>query len=383
MDGAPESPELSVLIPVYRESQTLDLLLEKLCSVKKTGIEVIVMIDEPTDDMKRLSLKYLNARFMYNSERIGKANALNAMLREAKAQKILFLDSDVTIPGDPEDFISKTVEALDHYDFVEYKEVVRLDGSLRSRLIRFDDAMYNFTCMLFSKTTGRCFALSGAALAAKREVLEELGGFRRVIQEDIDLGTRAFLSDKVFAMLSDLEVNVEPPKSWRAWFKQRRRWFTGYGAWLKCFLPSILLKLMTDPKLLTPILIIVALMSFPAAFSTFVLPGVMTGLFVEPFAKSHQALVTTDVALVMRHIVGVKSTSHSYEVMLGAMKILFGYLTYALIFSSVCRSVGEDFDFKHYLLYSLGYSIATLCLLGLYVLRGLMHGNKPLPDWKL
>ena len=91
---------------------------------------------------------------------------------------------------------------------------------------------YNVSAWLSSKYLHKCPAVNGAAFAIKRETFEKVGGFHRVIAEDIDLATRAFLQDSSFAYSTDVEVKNVVYSDWGKWFNQRRRWAIGQASWL-------------------------------------------------------------------------------------------------------------------------------------------------------
>ena len=71
--------DISIFIPVYKESNQLASMLNKLSSQNVTK-EIFVTVDEPTQDFseKIKQLENDNIKFIVNKERIGKANALNS-----------------------------------------------------------------------------------------------------------------------------------------------------------------------------------------------------------------------------------------------------------------------------------------------------------------
>ena len=79
----------------------------------------------------------------------------------------------------------------------------------------------------------KCPAVNGAAFAIKRDIFEKVNGFRKVVAEDIDIATRAFLEDCSFAYSHEVEVENEVHSNWKKWFTQRRRWAIGQALWLK------------------------------------------------------------------------------------------------------------------------------------------------------
>ena len=90
--------DISIFIPVYKESNQLVSMLKELSSQNVTK-EIFVTVDEPTEDFSE-KIKQLgndNVKFIVNKERIGKANALNSAMKLSSGKVLLFLDSDVQI----------------------------------------------------------------------------------------------------------------------------------------------------------------------------------------------------------------------------------------------------------------------------------------------
>jgi len=77
------------------------------------------------------------------------------------------------------------------------------------------------------------FCVGGTAFAIRRETFEEVGGFARVVSEDLDLAAKAFFLNKRFKFTDKAEVYTKAPSKWRGWFAQRKRWDIGTGLWIK------------------------------------------------------------------------------------------------------------------------------------------------------
>ena len=172
-----------------------------------------------------------NVQFIVNKERIGKANALNSTVKLSTGKVLLFLDSDVGIPNDP-DYLRKIIMEMQHTDILDIKKKVTKDKSFLSKMAYYEYLTFNISSWLASRYMHKCPAV-GAAFAIKREIFEKVHGFRKVVAEDIDIATRAFLEDSSFAYSHDVEVENEVHSDWKKWFHQRRRWAIGQALWLK------------------------------------------------------------------------------------------------------------------------------------------------------
>ena len=111
---------------------------------------------------------------------------------------------------------------------------------------------FNVSAWLSSKFMHKCPAVNGAAFAIKRETFEKVGGFHKVIAEDIDLATRAFLQDSSFAYTTDVEVKNVVFSDWGKWFKQRRRWSIGQARWTVDWYQDLIKKFVKKPQVFLP-----------------------------------------------------------------------------------------------------------------------------------
>jgi len=225
--------DISIFIPVYKESNQLASLLNKLSSQNVTK-EIFVPIDEPTQDFseKIKQLENADTTFIVNKERIGKANALNNAFKLSSGKVLLFLDSDVEVSDDP-DFLRKIIMEMQRVDVLDIKKKVSKGKSFLSKMAYYEYYMFNINTWLSSRYAHKCPAVNGAAFAINRGMFEKVGGFHKVVAEDIDIATRAFLENSSFAYTSDVEVRNVVYSEWGKWFRQRRRWSIGQALWLK------------------------------------------------------------------------------------------------------------------------------------------------------
>jgi len=115
------SPNLSVVVPVFNEEESLPTLIPKLVEVLKTlpfFYEMIFVDDGSSDGSRRIlkemaSSQYPSLRVIGFKENRGLSTALVAGMREARGEKIVTLDSD--LQNDPKD-IPILLEYLDRYD---------------------------------------------------------------------------------------------------------------------------------------------------------------------------------------------------------------------------------------------------------------------------
>lgn len=115
-----ETVEISVVVPVYNEEETLPVLIPKLAEVLGrlgTPYEMIFVDDGSSDGsreiLKEMVSQYPCLRIIGLKQNRGLSTALLAGMREARGGRIVTLDSD--LQNDPED-IPRLLGYLDRYD---------------------------------------------------------------------------------------------------------------------------------------------------------------------------------------------------------------------------------------------------------------------------
>ena len=193
--------DISIFVPIFKESTELEGLLDILCP-QNVSKEIFVTVDEPTDEFaqKIKQLQRDNVTFIINKERVGKANALNSTVQLSSGKVLLFLDADVGLPNDP-DYLRKIVMDMEHTDILDIKKRVTKDKSFLSKMAYYEYLTFNMSAWLSSKFMHKCPAVNGAAFAIRREMFEKVHGFRKVVAEDIDIATRAFLARRQLCLL--------------------------------------------------------------------------------------------------------------------------------------------------------------------------------------
>ena len=250
--------KISILIPVYRESELLEPLLKSLIADFYQPKEVLCIIDDPTEkSLKIVDIMKDEIKFILNGHRKGKVNVLNEASKILDGDIILFLDSDVKITDNSYDFLEKIVEEMEETDLLDIKKKVLRDSFL-AKITYYHYLCSNITNWLFSKRLKKCLVFNGAAFAIRRELFEKLGGFQRVVSEDLDLGIRSFLENYRFKHTEEVEVFTAVPSTWKQWYIQRKRWGIGIALWIKNYYKDLAKTTVKFPKTIIPALFIVS-----------------------------------------------------------------------------------------------------------------------------
>ncbi len=200
----------SAIIVTYRDE---GLIEENVKDLLKLGYEVIVAADDPNEKVLRILRRY-PVKATISKKRRGKWKALNDALKLASGEQILFLDSDTKIVN---------LCDLNGKDAIEIRKEVSA-SSVLEKLINIDYFVMFLTAKLAEKFNS-CLSINGSAFMIKRSVLQSVGGFRRRINEDTDLGVRLGL--RGFRVCVDGKAITKVPSNLKDWFVQRERWSLG------------------------------------------------------------------------------------------------------------------------------------------------------------
>lgn len=368
---------ISIFIPVYRESDFLEPLLRSLLEDPYREKEIFVVIDEPTERSIKISEVFSsknNVHFIFNGERKGKANVLNEIVKDSKGTIFLFLDSDILVDGERGSFLEIVSREMRDAEIIEVKKGVVKD-SLIAKIVSYDYLSFNLTNWYFSSKMGRCLGVNGAAFAIRRETFEKLGGFRRVICEDLDLATRSFIAGARFKFIDKVSVYTKAPSKWREWFNQRKRWGIGAAFWFKEYfrlLKSIVCK---HPGVVIPSLLFI----FPA------LPLFLVSLFI-PDDLSLKALYLSLILLSTKASVLLPPTALTSTAlpMIRSFLVTIGNLAiYSLIFYVVARKFHFDFNPLEFAIFYLIIAPIWLLIVIISLFKAYIKPGNVKVDWKV
>ncbi len=169
-----KAPQLSVVLPVYNEEESIDLQYKAvLDAVKKLNrtYEIIFVNDGSTDKsgdlLKLIAKKDKNVKLVLFRRNFGQTAAMAAGIDHSKGEVIVFMDSD--LQNEPED-IGKLLEKIDEgYDVVSGWRNKRQDKWLSRKL---PSKIANW---LISRVTGVPLHDLGCSLKAYRgEILRQV-----------------------------------------------------------------------------------------------------------------------------------------------------------------------------------------------------------------
>jgi biofilm PGA synthesis N-glycosyltransferase PgaC len=244
--------KVSIILPVYKNGSCLNEVLKSLSEDPYPEKEVIVIVDEPTEECLNTLNNFSNLNYfkiILNQKRKGKVNALNKGIEESSGELLLFLDSDVYIPKDSKNFLESLVEEAKDADVIDIMKEAEVSSWL-SRLIYYDYFSFTFSNWILIKETGSTLGLNGAAFAVKRDIIEKLGGFRKTIVEDLDFAARASYAGYKFSILEGKRVMVRIDFNEKQWLRQRWRWSLGCVNWIRSNYRFFKSRFLKKPKIM-------------------------------------------------------------------------------------------------------------------------------------
>ncbi len=221
---------VSILIPAYNEKEAIGPTIEAVFNSNyKNLVEVIAINDESTDNtlkiMQSLKKKYPKLKIL-NKKNSGKADSLNQAIKIAKGEIVGVVDSD-SFPR--KDSISKMIGFFDDEKVgaVTIPVLVRNPKTFFEKIQAIEYAMIALTRKLLEKLNA-IYVTPGPLALYRKSILKEVGGFDKDnITEDIELTWNLTSKGYERKMCLDTSVTTVVPKSFRAWWKQRKRWAVG------------------------------------------------------------------------------------------------------------------------------------------------------------
>lgn len=224
---APFQP-LTVIVPCFNDGATVAATLRSIFASWPGELLDVIAIDDASKDDSLARIHEVAAqhpvRVIAHPRNLGKSEALNRAVREARHATILFVDADTLLtPGAAGDMNTR----LAHDSRVgavscPYAPVNRgflpALQAVEYSMLRIGQGAGNVTSAL---------ALWGGCLMIRRAALDAVAGFsRNAITEDVDLAFK--LNSKGWRVeQSFVFVQTSVPTTWRVWMRQKVRWTSG------------------------------------------------------------------------------------------------------------------------------------------------------------
>ncbi len=225
------SASVTVVLAAYNEEKVLAATAEALlCSGYRGTMEIIIINDGSTDSTgaiaDTLAQQHSQIRVIHQNNQ-GKSFALEAGVRSARGDILVFLDADTHFRSDT---LRKLIAPMSDPQVGGVSGRVAV-GNARNWLTRFQDLEYTcgFNLDRRAYDLWNCITvLPGACSAVRREALQRAGGFHHdTLAEDTDLTLSLHRAGWRIRHANDAVADTEAPETVRALMRQRFRWSYG------------------------------------------------------------------------------------------------------------------------------------------------------------
>lgn len=226
---SPFTGKVSVLIPAYNEEKTIRKTILSLLSSGYPDLEVIVINDGSTDGTEEALRDLMEEGVIKYIKKTGggKASALNRGMDAASGEVIVYSDADSI-------FLKDTI-----------KHMVRWFGDPSIDAVCGNDAPLSASTpvqkfLLITTHIGTGFVrralsligclpiITGNLGAIRTSVLRELGGFREIWGEDLEITFRLHKAKKKIIFDPSPKVLADCPGTLKTLWNQRIRWIRSY-----------------------------------------------------------------------------------------------------------------------------------------------------------
>ena len=244
--GEPEGgwPGVTVLIPAYNEANVIAVCIEAALAADYPHLEVLVLDDGSTDDTEAAAQDAARGdprcRVIRDPINRGKADRLNAGLRQAQHDLVVVTDADTHVHPRAFKLLVARMCRTPVVAAVAGAPHVTNRGRLLPTMQVLESAS---TIGLIRRTqalTGRVGIVAGVLGLFRRDRVLAVGGFDpRMAAEDIDLTWKLLLAGWHTTYEPNALVGMQVPSTLRALWAQRTRWARGQGETLHVHLREV------------------------------------------------------------------------------------------------------------------------------------------------
>lgn len=254
-------PFVSIIIPAKDEGNVIQQTIKDMVKIVyhksdgKPNYELFIVDDGSTDKTlilaQELLEEYPQLRVHHRASRprSSKAAVLNEILPLSKGEIFCVFDADAKIAPN---FLERIIPYLADPKVGAVQAQKRISNPNVNFLTSAQD---DELIMLRSLEEGKDLAesaaeLKGNGMLVKKVALEDVGGWNEnALTEDLDMSTRLHLHNWSIRYCPEIEVLEEGITTFKAFFRQRRRWMEGgIKRYLDYFIPLMALNLPITKK---------------------------------------------------------------------------------------------------------------------------------------
>lgn len=337
-DGA---PAISILIAAYNEEDSIMSTLQSLEKQDYPGeIQVIVVNDGSTDKTKKILdiCGYDWLKTVHLDKNYGKSHALNTALSIAEHDLVVTLDADSYLYHDALSHL--TLRFLNDPDNTAAVAGAVLVRNSRKNLITKMQEWDYFHGIASIKRLQSLFqgtlVAQGAFSIYKKEILQEIGGWKEVVGEDIVLTWDILAKGYRVGFAEDACSFTNAPDNLLQFLRQRQRWSRGL---IEAFKHDW--RLLFKPKYITFMIWWNLLFPFMDFIYTFVfIPGIILALFGKFYIVGPMTIAVLPLALIINYIMYTKQhqmfMKEGLKVRRNPVGFIFYTLTYGILLQPAC-----------------------------------------------
>ncbi len=222
-------PSVSVVIPSYNSSHTIERCIRACQAMKYPGKKEIIVVDDGSRDGSiELLRKISGIKLLHKEKNAGKAAALNMGIGQATGEIIACLDSD-TYPRP--DVLTKCVSHFNADEKVGGVVLYINTTEPHTLLERVQELEYWVAYGLFFQSVDwvdSIFVTPGPMALYRKKMFDAIGLFHeKNIAEDMEIALRMHRHGWKIRSRTDAVVETEVPATLQSFYKQRLRWYRG------------------------------------------------------------------------------------------------------------------------------------------------------------
>jgi len=225
---AKELPTVTFLVPAFNEEKNIGDCLKSIIKLDypKDKMKIIVINDGSTDKTAEVVKRFKDVKLI-NKKNEGKAMALNHGIKLVDNDLIVCMDADSFAN---KDYLKKIVGHFNDPNISAVTSAVKVKkiNTIYSK-IQWVEYLVSIVFRKLFAVLDCQFVVPGAGGIYRTSVVKEIGGWDpKSLTEDMEIALR--MQSRGYKIESSLDsyVYTECPKSFKALFKQRMRWYRGY-----------------------------------------------------------------------------------------------------------------------------------------------------------
>ncbi|MFH1400931.1 MAG: glycosyltransferase, partial [Nanoarchaeota archaeon] len=223
-------PSVTIAIPLYNEEGTIEGTIKSIYRLNypKDKLRVVCINDGSTDG-SRATLQRLQNTYGFeiiHQRNHGKYYALNKVLATTKTDFFACLDADSYVSP------ASLQQLLADFDSPQVAAVMPIMTIHEPKNVLMRWQQIEYMTSIFLKVMMQkknCISVTpGPFTVFRTEIIRKVGGYRKAhFTEDIEMALRLQTHNYVLRQSMSAFISTKAPDTWRAYYRQRIRWYTG------------------------------------------------------------------------------------------------------------------------------------------------------------